>query len=741
MNILAFIIGAVAMWLIAMQISIPDIRRFLGKVHNRWLRSNTIAAICTAGVIGVILCDCLTVGIVATLIAVILAFFLSIVWLWIMSRINTKSFPIAAVLIFIPILMSARFMSKYGVDILSSFAVFGFYYRNCPFGNLFGKRFLLLNSYEGTSEDSFVKEGEIDVDQEFINSLQDFSYAGCHHERKKLSVYDVSKEGIQPDGREDVLPALQQLIDRVGASGGGCIFFPKGRYLLNKNAKSPQCLQINYSNITLEGEIDSNGRPLAELVNCSSTARGERNPWLSPFMITTGEKLQESNMFWGIQFKKKKNLFTRSGSLSDPGSDGKILTPPFATTVVTSAKRGEDKLTVKDASKLRNKKYVMLAMFNREDGDLIRDILDVKDLRPEWKTALRAGPEMAPSYQTLLEIESIDEKNNTVTFTQPLRRDINIENTPELYTVEMLEDVNIRNLVISSKWNGLFCHHGFIVYYSAKQAQEMDYGWNGLNMKRVAHGRVENIIFKNLTNPLYLMDSRNITVENILFCGYDGHQGIKIYEHSCDNLLRHIEFINHYADMMGGEGNAYGNVFSYVRYTNPYLKPVDFDFHGFSEGPMSPPSYNLFENIQGFSHIKGAGALYHQLAWARENLWWNIEMSGGNEIDRLVLDCYSPERRWRKTASALIRVVEYIIRTKKINIKNMRNVFNCRIDEINNLRNDKNAFSPLCTVMGLKTTTRKIIDDEIKVKVYNRSKTVSPVSLYEYQLSKQMSKK
>ena len=66
--------------------------------------------------------------------------------------------------------------------------------------------------------------------------------------------------------------------------------------------------------------------------------------------------------------------------------------------------------------------------------------------------------------------------------------------------------------MVSSRWNGLFRHHGFPVYNSVKQSQEMDYGWNGINMKRVAHGRLENVIFKNLTNPLYVMDSRNITV-------------------------------------------------------------------------------------------------------------------------------------------------------------------------------------------------------------------------------------
>ena len=43
------------------------------------------------------------------------------------------------------------------------------------------------------------------------------------------------------------------------------------------------------------------------------------------------------------------------------------------------------------------------------------------------------------------------------------------------------------------------------------------------------------------------------------------------------------------------------NVFSRVKYVNPVFKPVDYDFHGFSEGPMSPPSHNLFELVSGFA--------------------------------------------------------------------------------------------------------------------------------------------
>ena len=202
---------------------------------------------------------------------------------------------------------------------------------------------------------------------------------------------------------------------------------------------------------------------------------------------------------------------------------------------------------------------------------------------------------------------------------------------PAIFNVDMLEDIHIRHLRISSRWNGLFHHHGLPLYYSVTQAQEMDYGWNAINMKRVAHATVEDVEVKDFTNPLYVQDSREVTVEHVDVKGYDGHQGIKVYCHTCDCVFQHIDFHCHFADMMGGEGNAYANVFRDISYRNPVFKPVDFDFHGFSEGPMSPPAYNVFERVRGFRYIKGAGAVFMQPASGVGNVWRDVTFVGGRK--------------------------------------------------------------------------------------------------------------
>jgi hypothetical protein len=205
-------------------------------------------------------------------------------------------------------------------------------------------------------------------------------------------------------------------------------------------------------------------------------------------------------------------------------------------------------LSVEDSSMIG--KYILLGMYNTTpDGNLIKELLGVDDLRPEWTTAQRAGAEEAPSFQWLVEVKQVIDKH-TIELCRPLLRDCLMKYEPAIYHVDMLEDIHIRRLRISSRWNGLFRHHGFPIYYSVSQAQEMDYGWNAINMKRVAHATVEDVEIKDFTNPLYVQDSREVTVDYMTVRGYDGHQGIKVYCHTCDCLFQHIDFYCHYADMM-----------------------------------------------------------------------------------------------------------------------------------------------------------------------------------------------
>lgn len=655
------------------------------------------------------------------------AIFVSAFWEWVLSKICSKSLALNITLRLFFIITFAYVILLCNEHIFLPFVLYGFYIRNCPFGVVHGKD-LYLSSFLKRRRFHVIKgHNTIGI------SLPDFGYVGLRQNINLSSnICDVTMHGIVPNTSEDILDKIQQLIDDVGKRGGGVIYFPKGKYYFNRGEKH-SFLQINYSNISIRGEVNEEGKPLSELICCNDTLCGIKNPWLSPFFITTGERIQKSNIFFGIQFKNKKNLVTRSGSLADPGSDGEILTPVYATKITGNALSGSDILEVEDSSTLGT--YIIIGMYNTsKDGNLIKEILGVDNLRPEWKTSLRAGEEVAPSFQWLIGVKEKIAKTR-IRLSRPLLRNIDLKYNPCIYNVDMLENIMIRDIKISSGWNGLFRHHGFPVYYNVSQAQKMDYGWNGINMKRVAQGSIQNVIIENFTNPLYVMDSRNITCKDISIKGYDGHQGIKIYGHACDNLFVNITFYCHFADMLGGEGNSYGNVFSQIYYMNPCFKPVDFDFHGFSEGPFSPPAYNLFECIYGFRHIKTAAAMYNLPGCAQYNTWWNI-MAEGEKKDSPLFIClpYVKKNKLQKILSSVSRMLITSIQNKNFKPNQLIKIFRQRSKEIDasSLKIEEHQLlyhNIFC--IGFKTSCKLYPQNDI----YNISQHdfVSPTSLVKSQ--------
>ena len=728
---ITFLISCVLAWLIGYQIYNNDFLLLLGRYNYRIRIPQMISGLSLIGFFLVCFYD-VKGSLVFVALGLITAFFTE----YALSRMTIKSASNVIIYRLVVVIFVALGLQYYSFYTMLPLFIMGWYVRNCKYGVPY-RNVLVLAKYLKYRDNHYTNHETVEV--EIPKEMPDFSHAGNHQKNNTaLPTYYVTEYGIFPNTKEDQIDKLQSLIDEVGSKGGGIIHFSRGKYYFNKVGKK-QFLQINHSNIVLEGELDSENDLATELINCGSTVQGSRNPWLSPFFITTGEQVQKSNIFWGLQFRKRKKMVMRSGSMTDPGSDGTILTPDFATKIIKTSRKGEDLLHVEDASKVDN--YILLGMYNTDkEASLLKDILGQDTIRPEWQAASRAGEEEAPSFQWLVEVKEVID-DHTIRLVQPLWRDCDMCFEPAVFNVPMLENITIRNLKLSSTWNGMFRHHGHKRYYSVAQAQEMDYGWNGINMKRVAHGKIENVVFKNFTNPLYVMDSRNVSCEHLVFKGHDGHQGIKIYEHACDNLFRDIVFYNHYADMMGGEGNAYGNVFSEVKYLNPCFKPVDYDFHGFSEGPMSPPSYNLFENIYGFAYIGSCGSLHMAPSCGRTNVWWNCYCEGEKRGSYLFHQKYSPNPPVSKKVllKAIINAFKKACSTKSLSYKEMRNCFDAEKEK--SIANKRMTYSEIARfytdfyLYGLNTTTRMELLDRKYIHVVASNKTCSINSLYDYQRS------
>lgn len=615
------------------------------------------------------------------------AFVIPLLAEWCLARLSPKHVMTSQVLRFIILLLCACLSGLSQLYVLFPFFVAGLYVRNSPFGVVHGKP--LFMAYHCHRKPML---------QRVFPTPYQISGAS-------ISQINVTDYGILPDTGKDLTDGVQRLIDKVGQEGGGNLFFPKGKYLFNLSGKG-LFLQINYSHITIEGETDSQGRLLTEFINGGTTVSGKRNPWLSPFFITTGEVLQPSNQFWGVNFRKPKSIHMESSSLSDPGSDGQILTPPFLTRITSDAPAGSTRLHVEDSSSIG--RYVLLCMFNTSpDGKLIKELLGVNELREEWLTARRAGPEEAPSFQWMVEVKEIID-SHTIELAIPLLRDCLMTYEPALYQADLLEDIHIRNIRLNSRWNGLFRHHGFPLYYTIRQTQEMDYGWNAINMKRCAHSSIEQVEILNYSNPVYVQDSYAVDVHHLIVRGYDGHQGLKMYCHTNHCQFHHIDFFCHYADMMGGEGNAYGNTFSDIRYLNPTFKPVDYDFHGFPEGPMAPPAYNRFTRIEGFRFIKSAGAIYNLPSCATHNLWEDTTTEGERHGDPLF---YAMTYRVKSGAARIITALGFtvarVLKTKNVSPSVIIRTFLDKLSDIKRIgipQREHDQFFPFTSIKGIQTT-------------------------------------
>ncbi|MBK0384421.1 DUF4955 domain-containing protein [Pedobacter sp. SD-b] len=491
--------------------------------------------------------------------------------------------------------------------------------------------------------------------QEFKNDKQkcilpDFSYAGYHYgelapPQITENIIDVTKNGIKNNTKKDQTKAVQQLMDKVGAIGGGVIYFPKGIYYFNMEADDKQFLKINYSNIVIRG--DGNNLEGTVFFDGNSLTQHDISPWLSPALIQTGTQLQNTKSFWGIDYPKNTTNLSDVVSTNGRAVSQEIQEAGILTQIIKSAKKGDEIISLKNTQGLHTGDYVLLGLFNNDtSGTLIKSIIKpIKQFYDFEVSAKNAGPSSAPSYQWLVQIESVN-KNNIV-LKQPLRRDFDLKYNPVLAKAPMLTEIGIEDIYIKSAWAGYYCHHG-CEGSSKNQGEEMDYGWNAINFCRVANGWIKNVAMENFTSPLYLLDSRNVTVTDLEFLGFDGHSGIKLYSHAADNLIENINFKNNFTHVLSSEGNAYGNVFRNVNYKAASGQPGFFDFHGFSDRRFSPPAENLFENIKGLGKISGGGAPNNLPHTANYNTWWNVEMADFNATNSEVF--YS----WQSPLKGLI---------------------------------------------------------------------------------------
>lgn len=416
--------------------------------------------------------------------------------------------------------------------------------------------------------------------------LPDFSYAGYGYgerePRARGRMVNVSDFGIRPGTGEDMTGRIQAVVDEVGRSGGGIVYFPAGRYELNKEAEPGAAtgIRINYSHTVLRGEGSGPGGTVLYQHKPMVSAQA---PWLSPGLIHTGDRL-----FGNDRFLSPKLL-------------------PNVAVLIESAYKNDRVLSLSDTSRLKAGECILLCLQNTDDaGSLARQLIDPLPPDSAWTDLCTAGPRRSASVQWPVEVEQVlDERR--VRLRQPLRRDMLLEHAPYVCLLEMLREIGVEHLRMETAWDGGgYYHH---------KNDEVDYGWSAICLHRVAHGWVQDVAIVDYTQGVQLRDSRNVTVRQVELLGHPGHFGMKCYAHACDCLFADIAVRAFRTHGVGIEGMTEGNVFTRIVFEGG----SELDSHG-----GGAPGRNLFDALEGVTKISGGGAIFNLPYTGHSNTFWNI---------------------------------------------------------------------------------------------------------------------
>jgi len=424
--------------------------------------------------------------------------------------------------------------------------------------------------------------------------LPDFSYAGYAYGEKVIpnvdaKVFNVQDYGATPNDQIDDTRAIQAAVDAAGEAGGGIVFFPPGTFDVNMDTTKTAIVKINYSNIVMRG---SGSGPDGTIIHsgCSTEQAEDNSPWLSPFVFHAGLNLQSTDNFFHIDAL------------------------PVYSELTNDALKGESVLKLERTDSLKSGDILAVAMRNTMDsGDLMEDLMAPFQYDSFMTSYLDAGKQRATSFQYFMEVDQVLSPTE-IKMKQPMRRDVLTRFKAFVSKVPMLKEVGIENFRFECDYKGGYVHH---------LTREHDYGWGAICLQRVSHGWIRNILINNYVQNTHLINSRNVTITNVVCSGFDGHYGPKMY-HSSDNLVCNIDVEAKYTHGPGLEGCSFGNVYKDIRLEHP--SPIDL--HGIADAGFCPPMYNLYENITNLTQMGGGGNQTNLPHAGEYNTFWGLEMTG-----------------------------------------------------------------------------------------------------------------
>lgn len=314
--------------------------------------------------------------------------------------------------------------------------------------------------------------------------LPDFSYAGYHGGEKAIAptgkIFNVKDFGAVPDDDGDDADAIATTVKAAEANGGGIVFLPRGRYLVNTTMEKRTTIHIRSSNIVLRGEGAGKG---GTVIFSVQPYGGNFDPH-DPNRLHLGD-----NLFYFHSAIEEKSLNNRSTLCR----------------VTADAGRETFSLTVDDPTGLKAGAQVLLYAKN---PDIFKALLAPYEIDPKWTTITKNGAYTVEIHR----IKAIDGKR--VTFAEPIRYDISHRDGWELRDFQPIREIGVEDICFMGNAYHRYKHH---------RSDYDDSGWSFIKMKGVTDSWVRRCTFINCSQTLYVSLSSYVSLLNIIVAGNKGH--------------------------------------------------------------------------------------------------------------------------------------------------------------------------------------------------------------------------
>jgi hypothetical protein len=329
-----------------------------------------------------------------------------------------------------------------------------------------------------------------------IPFLPDYSYAGYKFGAEDYPeptgpVFDVTKYGASPKGDVEARDAIIAAITAAEKAGGGIVFFPPGRYLVNEKPGTTDGIHIHSPHVFIKGSGSGPGG--TELfMKEHLIAKDPKQMWTTPIM------------------------FDFSPSEKPPTIHAKVT---------QDAPRETFSVTLDNVRNIQAGSMVRLEMQHVAARDFL-----LAGLKP-WSTwKVMTDPVTAEKIGELHEVKSVD--GNTVTFTAPLHIDIAPKYGWSLVGVPAVPGWGVEDLWFRGNFHDKFVHHKDYIH---------DGGWSFLNISAGKNAIVRRIRLSDVNSGIGLGSCYLSSIQFVTIDGNPAHCTVGAGGYGYGNLLAFIE--------------------------------------------------------------------------------------------------------------------------------------------------------------------------------------------------------